>query len=318
MHDTKAIIKILDAEQLAPTANVTAMCARIKARHSGSNGDRVQAFLYYGSSLRAMNDPDKMLDFYVLVDSYRRTHKNLVRAFLNWLIPPAVYYLEKINEDGSLSTCKYSIISLASFEKKCRRQAFLSQVWGRFSQPCVLLFPNSPDIYARIQTARSQAIAHLSRQISPLLQSPLSARTFWGRGFLESYKTELRPESSSARSEEIVSRYQDRYDALMDIFFAKMAAADTDTDTYSLPAASGFSRLVCKWKWFWRRFFGKIVAAIRILNSAATFDGGLDYALHKLKSHSGVTIEVTKSQRKHPVLWSPVLAWKLYKRGAFR
>ena len=313
MSDTKAIIKILGAEQLTPTANVTAMCNKIKARHK----NRVQAFLYYGSSLRAMNDPSKMLDFYVLVDSYRKTHKNPVRAFLNWLIPPAVYYLENTNEDGSLSTCKYSIISLKSFEKKCARQAFLSQVWGRFSQPCVLLFAQNEGIHMRIQTARASAIKHLSRQIIPLLQSPIraiSATKFWGRGFLESYKTELRPESSDTRSEEIVTRYQDRYDALMDILFTKAGKSDT----YILPTTSGFSRLVCKWRWFWRRFFGKIVAAIRILNSAATFDGGLDYALHKLKSHSGVTIEVTKSQRKHPVLWSPVLAWKLYKRGAFR
>ncbi len=310
ISDTKAIIEILDAEQLTPTANVTAMCGKIKARHVG----RVQAFLYYGSSLRAMNDPDKMLDFYVLVDSYRKTHKNPARALLNWLIPPAVYYLENINEDGSLSTCKYSIISIHSFEKKCSRRAFLSQVWGRFSQPCVLLFAQNEDVHMHIQTARTQAIKHLSRQISPLLHGPVSAAKFWGRGFLESYKTELRPESSDTRSEEIVTRYQDRYDALMGILFTKAE----NSHTYTLPTTSGLSRFVCKWKWFWRRFYGKIVAAMRILNSAATFDGGLDYALHKLKSHSGVTIEITDNQRKHPVLWSPVLAWKLYKRGAFR
>jgi len=313
--DTKAIIKILDAEQLKPTANVTAMCNKIKTRHA----DRVQAFLYYGSSLRAMNNPDKMLDFYVLVDNYRKTHKNPVRAFLNWTIPPAVYYLENKNEDGTLSTCKYSIISLSAFERKCTGRAFLSMVWGRFSQPCVLLFAVNKSAHTRIQTARACAITHIARQTSPLFKDPisatkLSATKFWARGFLESYKTELRPESSDTRSEEIVTRYQDRYDALMVLLFS---APDT-RGLYTLPSASGLSTLACKWTWFWRRVFGKLQAAIRILNTATTFDGGLDYALHKLKSHSGVTIEVTKSQRRHPVLWSPVLAYKLYKRGAFR
>ncbi len=312
--DIDAIIKTLDAEQLAPAKNVTAMCDKIKARHGGSNEGRVQAFLYYGSSLRAMNDPDKMLDFYVLVDSYGKTHKNPLRAFLNWLIPPAVYYLENMNEDDSLSTCKYSILSLSAFERKCTGRAFLSQVWGRFSQPCVLLFAKDKAVHNRVQTARANAIVHMSRQTRPLLSSPTRATKFWGRGFLESYKTELRPESSDTRSEEIVTRYQERYETLMTILFGQPDSGGQ----YTLPDTSGFAKFTCKWTWFWRRVFGKTIAAIRILNSAATFDGGLDYALHKLKSHSGVTIEVTESQRKHPVLWSPVLAWKLYKRGAFR
>ena len=313
--DTQAIINILNAEQLKPTNNVTAMCDKIKARHK----DRVQAFLYYGSSLRAMNDPDKMLDFYVLVDSYRKTHKNPVRAFLNWLIPPAVYYLENLNKDGSLSICKYSIISLSEFERKCTGRAFLSVIWGRFSQPCVLLFAKDKATHTRIQTARTNAIRHIAKQTSPLLTSPfldnlVSTTKFWSRGFYESYKTELRPESSDNRSEEIVTRYQDRYDALMQILYG----APNKDDLHTLPTHSGMAKTTKKWTWFWRRVFGKIMAAIRVLNTATTFDGGLDYVLHKLKSHSGVTIDVTDGQRKHPILCSPVLAWKLYKRGAFR
>ncbi len=307
--DTKAVIKVLDAEQLEPTDNVIAMCDKIKARHTG----RVQAFLYYGSSLRAMNDPDKMLDFYVLIDSYRKTHKNPVRAFLNWTIPPAVYYLENKNQDGTLSTCKYSVISLSAFERKCTGRAFLSMIWGRFSQPCVLLFAKDNATHASIQTARANAISHIANQTSALFTVPTTATKFWARGFLESYKTELRPESSDTRSEEIVTKYQDRYDALMAILYGK----PSKDGQYTL-SSSRLSKALCKWTWFWRRRLGKIQAAIRILNTASTFDGGLDYALHKLKSHSGVTIDVTKSQRRHPVLWSPILAWKLYKRGAFR
>ncbi|MCF6221529.1 MAG: hypothetical protein L3J65_10495 [Robiginitomaculum sp.] len=306
----QAIIKILDAEQLLPTPNVTAMCDKIKARHE----NRVQAFLYYGSSLRAMNDPDKILDFYVLVDSYRKTHKNPVRVLLNWMIPPAVYYLENQNEDGTLSTCKYSIISLPAFERKCTGRAFLSMVWGRFSQPCVLLFAKDQTTHTRIQTARADAVEHIAKQTSPLVDSPITATKFWARGFLESYKTELRPERSDTRSEEIVTRYQTRYDALMAILYG----APNQDGAHTLPPHSIISKTAKKSAWFARRIFGKIMAAIRILNTASTFDGGLDYALHKLKSHSGVTIDVTPSQRKHPVLWSPVLAWKLYKRGAFR
>ena len=71
-------------------------------------------------------------------------------------------------------------------------------------------------------------------------------------------------------------------------------------------------------KWFFRRVLGKPTGGLRVLNSAMTFDGGLDYVQHKLENHSGVRIDVTESQRRHPILWSPVLAWKYWRKGAFR
>jgi hypothetical protein len=304
------ILNVLESEQLEPSQNVIDMCDKIKARHEG----RVQAFVYYGSSLRAMNDPDKMLDFYVLVDSYRKTHRSPLRVLINALLPPSVYYMENTNADGSVSNCKYSIISLPAFEKKCTCRAFLSVVWGRFSQPCVLLFPMSKDIAKRVQTARARAVLHVSNQTKPLFSGETDAIKFWARGFMESYKTELRPESSETRSEEIVARYAERYTSLMSVIFN----APNSENEYTIPYSSALNRFACKWKWMGRRVVGKPVAAIRILSSAVTFDGGLDYVLHKLKNHSGVTILVTDGQRRHPILWSPILAWRLYRKGAFK
>jgi hypothetical protein len=310
MNTVSTIVDILEGDNIEPSQNAAAMCHKIIARHEG----RVQALLYYGSSLRAMNDPGKMLDFYVLVDSYRKTHKNPVRAFLNNLIPPAVYYLENKNEDGTLSVCKYSILSLSAFQRKTTSRAFLSMIWGRFSQPCVLLFPKSDEIRHNIQSARAQAILHVAKQTTPLFDGLATARQFWSRGFLESYQTEIRPEKSISRSDEIVSRYQERYDGISEALYGPV---DTE-GRYILPGANGSQRFWCRWKWLWRRILGKPLAAIRILNSAFTFDGGLDYILRKVNNHSGVEIDISPSQKKHPLLWSPVLAWRLYRRGAFK
>jgi len=295
------ILKILESEQLEPSENVQAMCEKIMARHP----ERVQALIYYGSSLRAMNDPAKMLDFYVIVDSYRKTHKNPLRILLNAWFPPAVYYLENDNTDGSISTCKYSIISLKAFENRC--QGFFTIVWGRFAQPCVLLMTKNEKVKTRIQTARANALKHLAKQTAPLLEPDIDFTTFWARGFMESYNTELRPENSGDRSKEIVSRYAERYEALKQVL-----------DGEREQAIARKRRFYCKWKWAWRQILGKPYAALRVLNSAFTFDGGLDYVLHKLKNHSGKTIDVSESQKRHPILWSPVLAWKLYRVGAFR
>ena len=305
----QSIIDILERENLPPNTRVTQVCQEISDKHT----PRVLAFLYYGSSLRDMDNPDKMLDFYVIVDSYRKTHKSRLRALLNKLIPPAVYYAESLHQNDTLSTCKYSIISLEEFEKRCSKKSFLSLVWGRFSQPSALFFPVSDAVKNRIMVAREQAISHMAMETQPLLDSPVSSTQFWARGFKESYKTELRPEASDARSEEIVRRYSERYEDIMTALFGA-----SQKGLYSLPESTASQRRSCKTRWFFRRVLGKPMTAIRVLNSAATFDGGLDYVMRKLYNHSGVTIDVSPSQKRHPVLWSPVLAWKFGRKGAFK
>lgn len=303
-----AIYDIISNEVLAPPPRVNGVLGAISARHKG----RIQAFIYYGSSLRELDNPEKMLDFYVLVDSYRRTHKNIMRAALNKIIPPAVYYLEKIDEDGVLSTCKYSILSLSEFEKKCGKAALLSQVWGRFSQPCVLLRAKNNAVETRVFKARTRAVEYMAAQTAPLMGgTTVTASAFWGRGFYESYRTEIRPESSVGRSAEIVAKFEDRYVAITKALYGAPNASGGFTIPHGELAA-------CKRKWFLRRVVGKPVAAIRILNSAATFDGGLDYVLRKVKNHSGVTLQPSPFQQKHPVICSPVLAFKLWRMGAFK
>lgn len=303
---SESIKDILSQENVAPNARVTSVCEAIAARHP----ERVQAFMYYGSSLRDLDDAEKMLDFYVIVDSYRKTHKNPIRAGLNRLIPPAVYYYEQEDENGVLSTCKYSIISLAEFQKRCGAHALLSMVWGRFCQPSVMLFPKDELIAQRLMASRETAVKHMAAQIAPLMDQPVTSTQFWAKGFYESYRTELRPESSEGRAAEIVARYGERYKRLM-------------TALYGTPDKDGFYIMPdlpagpTKTKWFLRRLLGKPMTAIRVINSAATFEGGLDYVLRKLKNHSGVTIDPTPFQRKHPVICSPVLGWKLWRKGAF-
>ena len=302
---SETLTDILREETVELPARVARVCDKIQAQHKG----RVLAFIYYGSSLRDLDNPEKMLDFYVIVDSYRKTHKSPLRAGLNALIPPAVYYLEHQGEDAVLSTCKYSIMSLPAFERRCSSKALLSQTWGRFSQPCALLRPASEDISSRITAARAAAVRHIARETEPLFGERVEMSEFWGRAFYESYRTEIRPESSTGRSAEIVKRYAERYARISAVLY------DGANGILDMPPnrANG-----AKFRWFMRRTLGKPAAAIRVLNSAATFEGGADYIMRKVKNHSGVSLEITPFQRKHPVLCSPLLGWKLWRRGAFR
>ena len=299
-----ALSDLLREETADLPLRVEAVCNVIESRHP----TRVQAFIYYGSSLRELDNPEKMLDFYVLVDSYRKTH-NFIRAGLNALIPPAVYYVEHVGTDGVMSTCKYSIMSIAAFERRCSSKAFLSQTWGRFSQPCALLRSKSNAITERIISARETAIRHIAMETGPLFKHNPTPQDFWARAFYESYRTELRPESSVERTAEFVGNYLPRYERVSAILY------QLKDGRIDLPKPR---RKGAKLRWFFRRLLGKPMTAIRVINSAATFDGGLDYVLRKIKNHSGITIEPSPFQRRHPVLCSPVLGWKLWRKGAFR
>lgn len=303
----KSVRDIIKTETLDPPARVTDVMTLIRGRHEG----RVQAMIYYGSSLRELDNSEKMLDFYVLVDSYRKTHGTGPRALINRFIPPAVYYLEHTSDDGTISTCKYSILSLSEFEKRCSQRAFLSQVWGRFSQPCAVLWAKDESILERVWSARVVAVETMAGATTPLLDGSATAAQLWGRGFYESYRTELRPESSTGRSEEIVARFAERYAAITKGLYG----APNSEGVFTLPT-EGKAR--AKRNWLFRRILGKPAAAIRILLGAATFDGGLDYIARKVENHSGVKLNPTPAQRKHPVLHSPVLFWKIWRQGALK
>lgn len=301
------VLDIIRSEVLEPPDRVNDILDAIEAKHK----DRVLAFVYYGSSLREMSNPEKMLDFYVLVDSYSAVHGSGLRALLNRLIPPAVYYIEKKGEDGILSTCKYSILSLREFERRCTGKVLQSQIWGRFSQPCILLRAKDEIISERVCQARVSAVRYMASQSAPLVAPKATASEIWGRGFYESYRTELRPESSVERSKEIVERFSERYEALTTALYGQ----PNNSGQYDL---TGDGKAKVKRLWFWRRVQGKPLSIVRILNSAATFDGGLDYVLRKLNNHSGVEYQPTKFQRKHPILASPIMGWQLWRKGAFR
>lgn len=306
--DLGPVRAIIEAEQTAPGPRVVAMCDAIRARH----GDAIKAFLLYGSGLREANNPEKLLDFYVLTDNYMAIHGWGAKAVGAFLAPPSVHFME-INGPGTTPIrSKYSIISLSAFHRRASGRAFEAMLWARFAQPAIVI-TDDPVIRSDILTTLSRAVSHFAGETLPLLPYGGSPRDLWVRALVESYRSELRAENPLARSAELVDRYRDRYEALTAALYDQK-----DAGSIGLPTPSWSARQTCRLRWAARRVIGKPMTAIRVLKAVFTFDGGLDYVLHKLKSHSGVTIEVTNAQRRHPVCFSPLLAWKLYRKGAFR
>ena len=296
---------VLD-DQLPLNPAAIAMADAIRARHPGA----VRALVFYGSALRLGEQADKMLDFYVIVDRYRSVHGTGLKQLASFLIPPSVHYLEIRDAEGRRLRSKYAIVSEKAFHRRTRGGALESMLWARFAQPATVI-ADEPVVKNALIDTLAQACLHLSKEVRPLLVAPVSPLDPWVRGLAESYRTELRPEKPQARAREIVGRFEARYSRLSELLFSRELGS-------AALQSGGSNALFCRIRWFVRRLVGKPMGALRVLKAAATFDAGLDYILEKVESHSGVRLEVSENERKRPVLNAPMMAWRLFRAGAFR
>ena len=70
--------------------------------------------------------------------------------------------------------------------------------------------------------------------------------------------------------------------------------------------------------WTLRQRLGKPLNVLRLLKAACTFDGAADYAAWKVERHSGVKLELSPWQRRHPLLAAPGVYLQLRRRGVLR
>lgn len=313
----RALHRFLEEEACRPTASLTrAIAEAILSRH----GRAVAAILFYGSGLRSSGERTGTLDFYVLAEDYGSFHRRRLSALGNRLIPPNVYHLET-SVDGRPVRSKYAVLTLSAFERRASPRAFESLIWGRFSQPCTILFTRDEAIRDRLIDALAEAARTMLNETVGLMPRRFEASDIWVRALQESYRSELRAERAD-RALKIYRHGAERYDAVAGLVFAephtaRAVAAPADATGFRhacSPAFRGWTRL----RWIARRVVGKLFSVLRLFKAAFTFDGGLDYILGKIASHSGVSVTPTPWQRRHPLLAAPILAWRLRRRNAFR
>lgn len=320
MGDAHARLRRALAEEsrCGDSPRVAALRDEILRRH----GACVAGMLFYGSALRDPEDPTRMLDFYVITDSYQAFHGGRIAALLNTALPPNVYYGEaEVGEGAEPVRSKYAVLSLEALERRTTTRSFESMFWGRFAQPTGIVYARDAEIRDRLVGALAQSCVSFISEALPLMAERFTARDLWVRAIRESYGTELRAERPG-RAEDIYARYRTRCDEILGAIFAGLpetarpcAAEDGDGYVHSA-AVGGRRRALLRWRL--RRICGKTLAIFRIAKAAFTFDGGLAYILWKIESHSGVSVTPKPWQWRHPLLAAPMLAWTLYRKGAFR
>ncbi len=291
------------------------MAGAIRARH----GDTVAALLFYGSCLRDRVDADRVLDFYLFVDRYRDFHRHWGAAALNALVPPNVYYIEAPFE-GRVLRAKYAVLSLGALARQTAPGAFQPTLWARLAQPCALAYARDAGAEAAVRKALTSAFLTMIVETVPLLPPRFSPRELWTRAFGCTYATEIRAERKN-RPDQLYEASRARFDTLTH------AAVAAGLVPGCMPAAGAeaicrrtdpMRARVARARWTARRVVGRGMHVLRLTKAAFTFANGLDYALWKIGQHSGVFAQPTPWQRRHPLMAAPVLAWRLFRRGAFR
>lgn len=290
-------LSTLVAEELALPVDprVTAMAAAVAAQYPGA----AQAVLFYGSCLRERELDGLMLDFYLIVSSYREAYGRGWYAFANRLIPPNVFPFE---HDGLAA--KYAVLSEADFLRENGPEAGTVSVWARFAQPSRL-------VWAKDEAARQAAAAAVSRAAPTLYGFALpmvaeaergDALAVWRRGFDLTYDSELRAERKG-KSVSIVDTEPDRYRR-----FGEAA----------LPLANPLTTEKARRRWGRFRRKGKAMSVVRLAKATTTFAGGVDYLAWKINRHAGTEIVVKPWQRRWPILGALTLLPRLLRRGAIR
>lgn len=282
-------LRELVAEELSLPADprVTAVARAIAAKH----GRASRAVLFYGSCLREKQLDGLMLDFYLIVSSYRAAYDKRWLAAANRLIPPNVFYFE---HDGLAA--KYAVLSEGDFYRLNGPETSSVTVWARFAQPSRL-------VWSADKAAQDRVIEAVSRAAPTLLaaagrragEKPLD---WWRRAFSLTYSAELRAERVG-RHASVVDSDRQRF-----IRFAGPAAAAIERE----PKAS----------WRWRRIEGKALSVLRLAKASATFAGGADYIAWKINRHAGTEIRLKPWQQRHPLLAAITLLPRLIRSGAVR
>ena len=283
-------LRDLVAEELAQPVEprVAAMAAAIAAKY----GKAPRTVLFYGSCLRQKQLDGLMLDFYLIVSSYRQAYGRSWLTAANRLVPPNVFYFE---HDGLHA--KYAVLSEADFYRLNGSETRNVSVWARFAQPARLVWANDDAAKRRAIDAVSRAIPTLLGAALPSAQLSADPLDLWRQAFALTYSAELRAERSG-RSVSVVDADPDRYRRFTE---AGLAAVT--------PHGGSWTR---------RRLEGKALSVVRLAKASATFAGGPDYIAWKINRHAGTDIVLKPWQKRFPLLAALSLLPRLLRSGAVR
>ncbi len=285
--------------------------AMAESIYKGNNG--AAAVMFYGSGLWKELADDTVMDFYLLVDSFKAASSPLSHRFWGAILPPNVYYKE-ISHDGKTLRCKYAVMTVKQFERAANGWSVAPSIWARFSQPCRLVWARGKHRENKVIDSLAMAVETFHRRSIPLLQGTVTPQEIWTTGMADTYGSELRSESK-ARQNSIYDASPTRFDKCTELFAQNnpKLLRKEDNNKFAIQSSSK-QHLFKKLNTPIRRLSGKLVTLLRLIKAPLTFDGAVDYIIWKIERHTGERIEATDFQRRHPLIGGWPLLYKVLTR----
>lgn len=300
--------------------DVPAIVAAFAQQLAQRGGGAVAAVLFYGSNLRT-GDLDGVLDFYVLVDSLAGWHRHRLAALANRALPPNVSY-ETARIAGHDLRAKVAVLSLPQFQRGMREGAIDTTLWARFAQPLALAWVRDDAARQASIDAVATALTTAARWAAVLGPDSGEAADFWQALFQKTYAAELRVERGGGRARSLVEHERERYTQLLPLAWRAAGipfrVRRIDARGRLEPRLSHAQRQAGARAWMLRHAMGKPLNLMRLAKAAFTFENSADYVAWKVERHSGLKLELSDFQRRHPLLAAPAVLWKLTRNKVLR
>jgi len=258
----------MQAAILTPVPEAVIFLAdKVRERHGSS---AVEAVVMYGSCLRRGNPYDGLVDFYVLVKDYTSAYDQRWLVLMNRLLPPNVFYYETTYQ-GRVIRSKYAVVSCDHFATGVQRW-FHSYLWGRFAQPCRLVYFQGQESVSWVADVLLQAAARMVAETVPLLPDCFDWRSLWQTGLRYSYSAELRTERAGQRAQELVDDAADHFRHLTPALVASLPySCELVGDDQFCLRIPGRVRIRGRIAWSLRKIQGKGLSLVRLIKSLFTF-----------------------------------------------
>ncbi len=275
-------------------------------------GRNLVCVVFFGSRLLGTSPGEgSAADLVVVVENYLRFYESIgsrfptsrhsgIMAALNRVLPPNIIYL---NDPGGLRAgAKCFIVTEGDLAHELSADARDHFFRGRLAQRVHIVYARSERDRAAMER-RIEAARYLTLDWVPLfLPATFDVMEYCRRMLEVSYAGEIRPEAQS--------RVQEVFDAQTSFFLLAygrvLQEAAGEGDLEAKGDLFGLTRRPTRGqRWRVAHFFrrSKFRATVRWFKYMLTFDDWLDYIVRKIERRSGVRIELTKSERRFPIIF---------------
>ncbi|HEU4365356.1 MAG TPA: hypothetical protein VFT13_07805 [Candidatus Krumholzibacteria bacterium] len=281
-------------------------------------GRNLVGVVFFGSRLLGTSPGEgSAADLFVVVENYLRFYESIgsrlptsrhsgIMAALNRVLPPNIIYL---NDPGGLRAgAKCFIVTEGDLAHGLSPDAKDHFFRGRLSQRVHIVHARSGKDRIAMER-RIEAARYLTLDWVPMfLGETFGVMEYCQRMMEVSYAGEIRPEARSRVAEVFGAQssfFRLAYDRVLQEAVQEGDLA-AEGDRYRLAKRPS-------WRQRWRvgHFFrrSKFRATMRWFKYMLTFDDWLDYIVRKIERRSGVRIELSKSERRFPIifLWPKAL-----------